>query len=84
MYPPASPLGLIVYLHVVAGEMVPKNLALAGPDRVAMALAPPLAIVVRVLSRREGMLDLEEVLALEDVLDELFGEVRDETQRRTD
>ena len=45
----AIALGLIGYLHVVLGEMVPKNLALAGPDRAAMALAPPLAIVVRVL-----------------------------------
>jgi CBS domain containing-hemolysin-like protein len=42
-------LGLIGYLHVVLGEIVPKNLALAGPDRAAMALAPPLAIVARVL-----------------------------------
>jgi len=45
----AIALGLIGYLHVVLGEMVPKNLALAGPDRAAMALAPPLAIIVRVL-----------------------------------
>ena len=45
----AMALGLIGYLHVVLGEMVPKNLALAGPDRAALALAPPLAIVVRVL-----------------------------------
>jgi CBS domain containing-hemolysin-like protein len=42
-------MSIVVYLHVVLGEMVPKNLALAGPDRAAMALAPPLAIVVRVL-----------------------------------
>src|SRR5829696_3304668 len=45
----AIALGLIGYLHVVLGEMVPKNLALAGPDRAALALAPPLAILVRVL-----------------------------------
>ena len=45
----AIALGLIGYLHVVLGEMVPKNLALAGPDRAALALAPPLALVVRVL-----------------------------------
>ena len=36
-------------LHVVLGEMVPKNIALAGPDRSALALAPPMAAVVRVL-----------------------------------
>ncbi len=39
----------VVALHVVIGEMVPKNLALAGPDRAALALAPPLAAVVTVL-----------------------------------
>jgi CBS domain containing-hemolysin-like protein len=42
-------LGLIGYLHVVLGEMVPKNLALAGPDRAALMLAPPLTLVVRIL-----------------------------------
>ncbi len=36
-------------LHVVLGEMVPKNIALAGPDRSAMVLAPPMAAVVKVL-----------------------------------
>ena len=45
----AIALGLIGYLHVVLGEMVPKNLALAGPDRAALMLAPPLAMIVRAL-----------------------------------
>ncbi len=40
---------LIVFLHVVAGEMVPKNIALAVPDRAALLLAPPLVMVVRIL-----------------------------------
>ena len=35
--------------HVVLGEMVPKNLALAGPERAALALARPLVLVVRAL-----------------------------------
>ncbi len=43
-------LTVVVYLHVVLGEMVPKNLALAGPDRVALVLAPALVAVARVLS----------------------------------
>jgi CBS domain containing-hemolysin-like protein len=42
-------LSLIGFLHVVLGEMVPKNLALAGPDRAALILGPPLVFVVRVL-----------------------------------
>jgi CBS domain containing-hemolysin-like protein len=35
--------------HVVLGEMVPKNIALAGPERAALALAGPLVLVVRAL-----------------------------------
>ncbi len=31
---------LVSCLHMLIGEMVPKNLALAGPERVAMTLAP--------------------------------------------
>lgn len=45
----AIALGLIGFLHVVLGEMVPKNIALAGPDRSALVLAPPLVLIVRVL-----------------------------------
>ncbi len=33
---------LVVSAHVALGEMVPKNVALAGPERTAIALAPPL------------------------------------------
>ncbi len=43
-------LALVVYLHVVLGEMVPKNLAVAGPDRAAMWFGPPLVWLARVLS----------------------------------
>lgn len=45
----AIAIGLIGILHVVLGEMVPKNLALAGPDRAVLVLAPPLVVIVRVL-----------------------------------
>jgi CBS domain containing-hemolysin-like protein len=43
----AIALSIVSFLHVVVGEMVPKNLALAAPDRAALALGPPLALVVR-------------------------------------
>lgn len=33
---------LVSFLHVVLGEMVPKNLTLADPDRAVMVLAPTL------------------------------------------
>ena len=43
----AIALVVVVFLHIVIGEMVPKNLALAGPERSALALGPVLAAVVR-------------------------------------
>jgi CBS domain containing-hemolysin-like protein len=46
----AIALAVVVYLHVVVGEMVPKNLAIAGPDRAALLLAPPLVWLSRVLA----------------------------------
>ena len=33
-------LSLVVVLHILLGEMVPKNIALAGPERAAMLLVP--------------------------------------------
>ncbi len=36
----AVALGIVVTLHTVIGEMVPKNLAIAGPERAAMAMVP--------------------------------------------
>ena len=42
-------LAIVVALHVVLGEMVPKNITLAGPDRAALVLGPPMLAVVTVL-----------------------------------
>ncbi len=36
---------LVTYLHVVFGEMVPKNLAIAVPEKVSLILAPMLYAV---------------------------------------
>ncbi|MCW2788889.1 MAG: hypothetical protein JWQ91_641 [Aeromicrobium sp.] len=40
---------IVVFAHVVLGEMVPKNLALVGPDRAALFLGPFMLAVVLVL-----------------------------------
>jgi CBS domain containing-hemolysin-like protein len=45
----AIALAVVVYLHVVLGEMIPKNIALAGPDRAALVLAPAIWGFVTVL-----------------------------------
>ena len=42
-------LAVVVYLHVVLGEMVPKNLAVAGPDRAVLWFGPPLVYLGRLL-----------------------------------
>jgi CBS domain containing-hemolysin-like protein len=51
LHPVAFALALVVVvgLHVVLGELVPKGIALAGPERAALVLAPPLVRVVRLL-----------------------------------
>ncbi len=45
----AIALAVVVFLHMVLGEMVPKNIAIAGPERAALVLGPPLAAIVVVL-----------------------------------
>ncbi len=45
----AIALAIVVYLHVVLGEMVPKNLAIAGPERAALLFGPPMMLIITVL-----------------------------------
>ncbi len=40
---------VVTFLHVVFGEMVPKNLSFAVPDRAALLLAPPLVFLGRLV-----------------------------------
>lgn len=51
VHPVAFTLALlaVVFLHVVLGEMIPKNIALAGPERSVLALAPVIWAFVTVL-----------------------------------
>ncbi|WP_149827604.1 hemolysin family protein [Streptomyces tailanensis] len=42
-------LTVATYLHMLIGEMVPKNIALAAPVRTALLLGPPLVALTRAL-----------------------------------
>lgn len=48
---------VVVYLHVVVGEMIPKNLALAASGRAALFLAPPLVYLGKVVKFVTGPLN---------------------------
>ena len=70
----AAALLVVVYLHVVLGEMIPKNMAIAAPERVAMALVPPLVAVTRVVNPIITLMDV-----VSKAIVRLFGvEPRDE------
>ena len=45
----ALALAVVTYLHVVFGEMVPKNAAFSMPDRAVLLLAPPLVWISHLL-----------------------------------
>jgi putative hemolysin len=54
---------LITYFHVTAGELVPKSLALRRAEAIAVAVAPPMILfmklarpAVRLLSRSAGLI----------------------------
>ncbi|MFJ5958217.1 hemolysin family protein [Paenarthrobacter sp. NPDC092416] len=40
---------LVTFLHVVLGEMVPKNISFSVPTRAALILAPPLVLVSKMV-----------------------------------
>lgn len=42
-------LALVTWLHVVIGEMVPKNFALVAPERASYILAPPMILLTWLL-----------------------------------
>ncbi|WP_419919665.1 hemolysin family protein [Candidatus Poriferisocius sp.] len=50
-------LSLVVFLHMVLGEMVPKNIALAGAERTAMWLAPANRFYATVFGPLIGLLN---------------------------
>lgn len=42
-------LGIVTVLHILLGEMVPKNIAIAGPERTALWMVPPLVLWARIM-----------------------------------
>jgi CBS domain containing-hemolysin-like protein len=53
----AIALAVVVSLHVVLGEMVPKNIAIAGPERSALLLGPPMMVVVTIMGPLVALLN---------------------------
>ncbi|NJA59286.1 HlyC/CorC family transporter [Streptomyces sp. NEAU-H3] len=73
---------LVVFLHLVIGEMVPKNLAMAAPEKAALWFGPGLIAFARVCgpvsdqlshlvedAGQAGLLDAEAQERLEDALE---------------
>lgn len=50
-------LAIVVYLHVVLGEMVPKNLAVASPEKAVLWFGPPLVMIGRAVAPIIGALN---------------------------
>lgn len=48
---------IVLYLHVVFGEMVPKNLSLAVPQRAILWLAPPLVAIAKAIGPAVHLMD---------------------------
>jgi CBS domain containing-hemolysin-like protein len=46
---------LVVAAHMLLGEMVPRNIALAGPERAAMVLVPPFLLFTTAVSPVVGL-----------------------------
>ena len=63
---------IVSYLHVVVGEMI-QNIAIAGPERSALLLVPPLYAITRAAPHRDRDGDVAKALV------RLFGiEPKDE------
>jgi len=45
----AISLAIVVVAHILLGEMVPKNIAIAGPERTAIWLVPPFLVFTAVM-----------------------------------
>lgn len=48
---------IVVFLHVVVGEMIPKNISIATPERAAILLVPALVFVSKIVKPIIGAMD---------------------------
>jgi CBS domain containing-hemolysin-like protein len=72
----AVSLAIVVVAHILLGEMVPKNIAIAGPERTAVLLVPPFLVFTTVM---RPLIELFNVMA-NGVLRLLRVEPRDELE----
>jgi CBS domain containing-hemolysin-like protein len=56
----AVSLAIVVVAHILLGEMVPKNIAIAGPERMALWLVPPFLVFTTIA---RPLIDLFNVMA---------------------
>jgi putative hemolysin len=55
---------LITYLSLIVGELVPKQIALRNPEKIACAVAPAMVLLSRIASPLVSLLDLSGKLVL--------------------
>ena len=70
---------IITYLSLIVGELVPKQIALANPERVASFVAPPMTALARVAAPAVGLLEVSSRLVLR-----LLGRHEEPKQRVTE
>lgn len=70
---------VITYLSLIVGELVPKQIALANPERVAALVARPMAAVARVAGPAVWLLEVSSRLVLR-----LLGRGEEPEQRVTE
>jgi putative hemolysin len=54
----------ITYLSLIAGELVPKQIALADPERIAVKVAPAMVVLQKIASPLVSLLDVSGTLVL--------------------
>jgi putative hemolysin len=69
----------ITYLSLIVGELVPKQIALRNPERIAAFVAPPMAVLARIAAPAVWLLEISSRLVLR-----LLGRGEEPEQRVTE